>query len=80
MKELTQTEIQQFKESYLNDKNNLELTLKFQQNSISDIAFSAKAAALHSFEFSIEIPTVKAVSQGNAGRWNAGTLETPKFL
>ena len=71
MKELTQTEIQQFKESYLSDKNNLELTQKFNQNSISDIAFNEKTAASHPFEFSIEIPTVKAVSQGSAGSWQS---------
>lgn len=68
MKELTQMEIKKFKESYWNDKNNLELTQKFHQNSISDIAFIEKKAASQLFEFSIEIPTVKAVSQGNAGR------------
>lgn len=68
MKELTQMEIKKFKKSYWNDKNNLELTQKFHQNSISDIAFIEKKAASQLFKFSIEIPTVKAVSQGNAGR------------
>lgn len=68
MKELTQKEIEKFKKSYWNDKSNMELTQKLQQNSISDIAFIEKKAASQLFEFSIEIPTVKAVSQGNAGR------------
>lgn len=81
MKEITQAEIKKYKESYLNDNSNLELTHKFKINSISDIAFNEKMASLHPFEFSIEIPMVTAVSQGYTGRcWIVAGLNLLRIL
>ena len=67
MKELAIDTIKNYKESYLINENR-ELAQKYKTQSISDIAFNEENAKLHEFTFSIEIPTMKAVSQGYAGR------------
>ena len=68
MRSLTEEAIGKYRKSYLLDKNNLELTQKYMIDSISDIAFNMEKAEQQEFEFSIDIPTMKAVSQGYAGR------------
>lgn len=68
MKELTKDIIKKYKESYLQYEDNDELAQKYKTNAISDIAFVEENAKKHKFEFSIDVPTMKAVSQGYAGR------------
>lgn len=67
MRELTIDIINKYKEYYLTNENK-ELAQRYKSESISDIAFNEENAKLHEFDFSIEIPTMRAVSQGYAGR------------
>lgn len=68
LKELTEDTIQEFKKCYFSDEKKINLTKLFMTESISDVAFDATRANQHKFEFSIDIPTMNAVSQGAAGR------------
>ncbi|MDE6844725.1 MAG: hypothetical protein K2J99_03020 [Lachnospiraceae bacterium] len=68
MRSLTEDTIRKYKKSYIENESNAELTQKYRTGSISDIAFDMEKAAQQKFAFSIDIPTMKAVSQGYAGR------------
>ena len=68
MRELTGDRIQKWKESYRSNGVNPEWTQKYRTSSISDLAFKEEKAALHKFEFSVDLPTMNAISQGHAGR------------
>lgn len=68
MRELTGDMIKKYKKSYLASETNHEFSQMYKESYISDIAFNENNAKLQKFEFSIEIPTMKAISQGNAGR------------
>ncbi len=68
MRGLTEDMISKYKKAYSANENNPELARMYRVSSISDIAFNMEKAKLQKFEFSIDIPTMKAVSQGYAGR------------
>uniref|UniRef100_UPI00405693F5 aminopeptidase C n=1 Tax=Acetatifactor sp. TaxID=1872090 RepID=UPI00405693F5 len=68
MNELTVENIQKYKSSYWRNKEKLRLTDRFRMESISNIAFNEEKAKSQEFSFSIDIPTMKAVSQGYTGR------------
>lgn len=75
MKEITTAWIQTNKEAYRADEKNGIYEEEYRKRSISDIAFNKGKAKLQSFEFSIDIPTMEAIEQGNAGRcWIAAGL------
>ena len=68
MKEITTVWIQSNKEAYrANEKNSL-YEEEYRKKYISDIAFNKEKAKLQPFEFSIDVSTMEAVAQGNAGR------------
>lgn len=68
MKEITTVWIQSNKEAYrANEKNSL-YEEEYRKKYISDIAFNKEKAELQPFEFSIDVSTMEAVAQGNAGR------------
>lgn len=66
MRELTRDMIQKYKDEF--QESDRELAERCKTNSISNIAFNEEAAKAHKFEFSIDISTMNAVSQGYAGR------------
>lgn len=68
MRELTGDRIRKWKESYRSNGANPEWTQKYRTRAISDLAFEEEKAALHKFEFSVDLPTMNAISQGHAGR------------
>ena len=68
MKEITEVCIQTNKEAYRADEKNSIYEEEYRKKYISDIAFNDEKAKLQTFEFSIDIASMEAVSQGNAGR------------
>lgn len=68
MKEITTAWIQSNKEAYKADEKNSTYEEKYRKKYISDIAFDKGKAKLQPFEFSVDISTMEAVAQGNAGR------------
>lgn len=68
MKEITAVWIQTNKEAYRADEKNSIYEEEYRKKYISDIAFNEEKAKLQTFEFSIDIPTMRAVSQNYAGR------------
>lgn len=68
MRELTGDRIQKWKDSYRSNGVNPEWMQKYRTSAISDLAFKEEKAALHKFEFSVDLPTMNAISQGHAGR------------
>lgn len=75
MKEITAAWIQTNKEAYRADEKNSIYEEEYRKRSISDIALNQEKTKLQPFEFSIDVPTMAAVEQGNAGRcWIAAGL------
>ena len=68
MKEITTVWIQNNKEAYKSDVKNSIYEEEYAKKYISDIAFDKEKAKLQPFEFSVDISTMEAVAQGNAGR------------
>ena len=68
MKEITSDWIQTNKEAYRADPENSLHEEEYRKKFISDIAFNKEKAKLQPFEFSIDVSTMEAVTQGNAGR------------
>ena len=68
MKEITTVWIQSNKEAYRADVKNSIYEKEYAKNYISDIAFDNEKAKLQPFEFSVDISTMNAAAQGNAGR------------
>ena len=68
MKEITAAWIQTNKEAYKADEKNRIYEEEYRKKYISDIAFNEEKAKRQTFEFSIDISTMEAVSQGYAGR------------
>ena len=68
MKEITTVWIQSNKEAYKSDVKNSIYEEEYAKKYISDIAFDKEKAKLQPFEFSVDILTMEATAQGNAGR------------
>ena len=68
MEEITAAWIQTNKAAYRADEKNSVYEEEYRKKYISDIAFNEEKAKLQTFDFSIDIPTMAAVSQGYAGR------------
>ena len=68
MKEITTVWIQSNKEAYRSDVKNSIYEEEYAKKYISDIAFDKEKAKLQPFEFSVDILTMEATAQGNAGR------------
>lgn len=68
MKEITTVWIQSNKEAYRADAKNSIYEEEYAKKYISDIEFNKEKAKLQPFEFSVDISTMEATAQGNAGR------------
>lgn len=68
MDELTKDMIQAFKKDYSAGEKQQNLASGYQTNTISKLAFRAADWKAPEFEFSTQVQTMGAVSQGNTGR------------
>lgn len=68
MKKLTDELIGTYKAAYLAEKEKQKLAERLRTENIGDAAFDKEKASLQEFSFSVDLPTMKAVSQGNTGR------------
>ncbi len=68
MQEISQNNIKSYQNTYLSHSENRKLQQEYHEKSISEIAFQASKALQHPFIFSVDLPTMSAVSQGATGR------------